>query len=223
MVAPTDERSVAVYTLTGAAKLAGTSPRCVGRWMGSVWSGEVYGGATGRWRASYYDTVAAFIVQGLRRVHGYSLQKIRRIQERGRGMGYRDILLHKDLMHDCFGKFYIDTDRGMCDLDGSEQYSARGVVRSFLVRVSYDEEGWTNGFYPTVVGKSNLKHVFVSPRVAFGSPVIKGTRIRTSSLAAYYLAGDDPEYIMNQFGVTRNELLQALWLEIGDEATKVFA
>ena len=126
-------------------------------------------------------------------------------------------------MHDCFGKFYIDTDRGIADLDGSDQYSAREVVRSFLVRVTYDDEGWTNGFYPTVGEASTLRHIFVSPGVAFGNPVIKGTRIRTSSLAAYCLAGDDPEYIMKQFGVTKDALMQALWLEIGNEATKVFA
>lgn len=53
--------------------------------------------------------------------------------------------------------------------------------------------------------------VTVDPRMRFGQPHIKG--VSTDAIVGMYLAGESAEVVCDEYGVTRHELLLALWFE----------
>ena len=221
MTAPEDFRSIANYTFIDAARIAGASAGCVRRWVGYVWELE-HPQRRGPWRASYYDIVSSFAVALLRHEYQYSLQKVRQIYRIGQQhFGIHNIFLHRDLMHD--GQyFFLDLPEGLCTVDPMLQYTAKEAVRQHLQHVAYDSEGWVDAFYP-LGDRPDAAEILVSPTVEYGFPVLRRSKIRTSALTSYYLAGDSPEYIMDQFEISEHELNLALRFELGEPATDILA
>ena len=219
MTAPEDVRSIPNYTFLDAARIAGASAGCVRRWVGSVWQLE-HPRRHGPWRASYYDVVSSFVVAFLRHRYRYSLHKVRQIYRIGqRHFGIHNIFLHRRLMHD--GKyFFLDLPEGLCTVDLRLQYTAKEMVHQHLQHVGYDSDGWVDAFYP-LGDRPGSAEILVSPSVEYGFPILRRTKIRTSALTSYYLAGDSPEYIMDQFEITRREFNLALRFELGDAAASI--
>jgi uncharacterized protein (DUF433 family) len=53
--------------------------------------------------------------------------------------------------------------------------------------------------------------VTIDPAMRFGQPQIKG--ISTDAIAGMYWAGENAETVCDDYGLTRHELLVALWFE----------
>lgn len=54
----------------------------------------------------------------------------------------------------------------------------------------------------------------ISPAVRFGRPAIRG--ISTEAIAGMVAAGEDPDVVCSEYGITRHELLLACWWEGSD-------
>jgi uncharacterized protein (DUF433 family) len=55
--------------------------------------------------------------------------------------------------------------------------------------------------------------VSIDPRVAFGRPVISGTRIPTSDVADRFNAGESPADLAFDYGRSQDEILEAIRCE----------
>lgn len=55
--------------------------------------------------------------------------------------------------------------------------------------------------------------IAIDPAVAFGRPVIAGSRVPTSEIAERFQAGESPNEIAKDFGRTQEETLEALRCE----------
>ena len=210
MTRPDDIRSLANYTYTDAARLIGTYGANLCRWL-KVWGDR---SQLGTWKCSYYDLSAALVVR-LLRDYGFSLQQIRRAYEVGRThRGINNVLLHKHLCHD--GRVLLfkmkDGSKECYRLDRSEIIEINDLIDPFLKRVHFDPEGWTHKLHPCT-NKRTYDHIIVDPRVGFGYPVVRGTRLSTSALASYYVAGDSKQDITEHFNLSPEALDQALAFE----------
>lgn len=54
-------------------------------------------------------------------------------------------------------------------------------------------------------------HLVIDPAVAFGAPIIASTGTPVDAVAALYAAGETAEAVQADYGLTRHELLLALW------------
>ncbi len=52
--------------------------------------------------------------------------------------------------------------------------------------------------------------ITMDPRVRFGKPCLTGTRLDAASIAAALGAGDSPEQVQAELGITREQVLTAI-------------
>lgn len=216
MTRPDDIRNLANYTYADAARLIGTYGANLCRWI-KMWGDR---SQLGTWKCSYYDLSAALVVKFLRN-QGFSLRQIRRAYEVGRThRGINNVLLHKHLCHD--GKvllFKKEDDSEECyRLDRSEIIEINDLIDPFLERVYFDGAGWTHKLHPCTEMHPRTEtltyfHVIVDPTIGFGYPVVRGTRLSTSALASYYIAGNSKQDIAEHFNLNPEALDQALAFE----------
>jgi uncharacterized protein (DUF433 family) len=87
------------------------------------------------------------------------------------------------------------------------------VLDDFLENVDYENE-LVRRWWP--LGK-NVK-VVIDPDYGFGLPVIEGTGVRTEIIAERRRAGDSPDEIGYDFGVTADQIEDALRWEMPNAA-----
>lgn len=60
--------------------------------------------------------------------------------------------------------------------------------------------------------------ILIDPRISFGRPVIEGTGIPTTVIYERRQAGEDLDFIAEDFGLTREQVKDALWFESSNRA-----
>lgn len=58
--------------------------------------------------------------------------------------------------------------------------------------------------------KEFFPHITVDPNVQFGKPVIAGTRVPVEVIVGHMAAGDTVEQVLDQYNLTREQVLAAL-------------
>ena len=89
------------------------------------------------------------------------------------------------------------------------QTAMKNALAAYLHEMDFDPAGHTNRWYP--LGKS--QPVVLDPGVAFGSPVVKGTGIRTDTLLSLRSAGEDVDSLAWWYGIEPYEVEAALDFE----------
>jgi len=82
------------------------------------------------------------------------------------------------------------------------------TLKQYLSRVEW-EGGQMRRLYPFVTRSSSpipAKTVVIDPRIQFGRPCIVGRRVTTDVLFERWLAGEPRESLMDDFGVTADDL-----------------
>jgi len=52
--------------------------------------------------------------------------------------------------------------------------------------------------------------ITVDPKVRFGKPIIKGTRVDVATILGHLAAGDSLEELMEDYGLSRDQVLAAI-------------
>ncbi len=96
-------------------------------------------------------------------------------------------------------------------LTRSERLAFREALTAYSMRVERNEEGTPIRFWPRVGGKVRADWVNLNPRVLFGVPAVMG--VETRVLAWRYNAGEEPEELAEDYGLSPEAVLEAIVFE----------
>lgn len=89
-----------------------------------------------------------------------------------------------------------------------KHYSFFTVTLPYLRKgLIFDERGFVRRWYPD---KEKFRSIVVDPKISFGRPVMEGTRINSSVLAAAAAAERSPESVADWFGIETDLVRQAI-------------
>lgn len=101
----------------------------------------------------------------------------------------------------------------------SGQVAMQDVLTLYLQRVTYDEYGTAKLFFPFTrqdgAASGQPRDIVINPAVMWGRPVIVGTRIDTRTVLERFEAGESPEEIATDFGVSSLQVAEAVRCELG--------
>ena len=99
------------------------------------------------------------------------------------------------------------------------QGAMEAVLEAHLKRIERDEQGLAVRLFPfTRKGTDAPRIIAIDPLVAFGRPVIIGSRIPTSDIADRFRAGESPADLADDYGRPQAEIEEAIRCELGTAA-----
>lgn len=165
---------------------------------------------------SFNDLVELFVVRQLRRVHGVSLENIRlAVGFASSELGVERVLLSQDLR--TFGDSVLLRHLGsVVAISKGGQLALEEIIGSAMRRIELGKDHHPVALYPSFVGETELAGrppVTVSPYVAFGSPTVSGTSIKTSVLAAIADSGLSADLIAEDYSLPTEAVRNAIIFE----------
>ena len=100
----------------------------------------------------------------------------------------------------------------------------KALLQAHLRRIERDEGGVAIRLFPftrrreaeaPVTPPSAPRIITIDPTVAFGRPIIAGSRVPTVEIAERFKAGDSPTEIADDFNRNEEEILEAIRCELG--------
>ena len=89
------------------------------------------------------------------------------------------------------------------------------ILETHLRRIERDEQGLAIRLYPfTRRGTDSPRFVSIDPLVAYGRPVIAGSRVTTADVADRFKAGESPEDLSKDYDRTAEEIWEAIRCEL---------
>jgi uncharacterized protein (DUF433 family) len=179
-------------------------------WMKTGLTPASYGKApSGSDLLSFHDLVSLELVRRFR-AKGVSLQRVRKLEAE---LKLRYPKLVRPMAYDVFytdgsaiwHQFNPDDDTVVEEIVGRRpgHYAWTPAIRSFAdeIRYGYEESGLADEHLPRMATAWNLSEwVEIDPRIQFGAPVVKGTRIPISSIIAD-LGSGSPEDVAGWRGL----------------------
>lgn len=202
------------YSFAEAARLARVRPATSRRWIAG-YSCRIEGGerdaTPAEGSASFADLVEVAAIRGLLDL-GLSIRGIRAIVENCRDLfqSERPLLSHRFRTdgRDAFVQLDGMGDELVSVLRGKGNTAWDEALAPFLDTVDYEGE-WVYRWWPG----GRERSVVVDPRYGYGLPVVAGTGVRTEIIRERVEAGDSPEQIERDFGVSRRAVEHALEFE----------
>ncbi len=89
------------------------------------------------------------------------------------------------------------------------------ILEAHLRRIERDQQGLAIRLYPfTRRGTDSPRLVSIDPLVAYGRPVIAGSRVTTADVADRFKAGESPEELCRDYDRTPEEVWEAIRCEL---------
>lgn len=222
-----DPRSIPAYTYVEAAHYLRIPVSTLRAWARGQSSprGEAYAFrpvlrlASEQTQLSFFNMVEAFVIDGLRRKHSFSLQRLRPAidyLEKVSPSGTEHPLAQVDLAvfeNDLFVEHLGE----LLNLTRGGQVAMRDVLVRYLQRVDRNPDTGVERLYPFVRRAESLEEpriVVIDPRVSFGRPVIRGTGIPTAVVAERFLAGETLRDLSEDYGRDEAEIEEAIRCEL---------
>jgi uncharacterized protein (DUF433 family) len=170
---------------------------------------------------SFKNLVECFVLESLRRIHGMSLQEIRKsIQQLRISKQSKYPLADYTLQTERGKLIYLDeAGNELICLSKSGQMVFRDIVLPFLKRVERNERGIARRLFP-FTRREHLKSpseaprvVMIDPQIAFGMPVLVNSRISTAFLLSRKKGGASVRQLAADYGRPETEIEEALRLE----------
>ena len=80
------------------------------------------------------------------------------------------------------------------------------ILSTYIEKIDFNKEGMAQRFFP--IGRD--KNIVVDPRIQFGSPTIKGTRIEVDSIISFIQSGESIESTSKTFDLNISQINDAL-------------
>lgn len=111
-------------------------------------------------------------------------------------------------------EMYVNKDRSLLFSDNIQLISAdrslqiviEQVLRPFIKKIQFSDDGFARKFYP--LGKK--KSIVVNPENQFGQPVIEGTNILTQTIFTLSKGGDSPAFIAKLYDLPIKKVREAI-------------
>ena len=229
-----DPRQIPAYTLFDAARYLRIPKRTIRNWA----YGYPYVTKTrGRRRTraliepeygaahnfSFFNVVELHVLAALRREHHLHMAKIRAaidyLKER---LNVPRPLIDESMVTNGTDIF-VEKLGKLINVSASGQFAMKAVFQEYLKRVDRDAHGVAVRLFPftrpqtapgdQVVLLTQPRLVSIDPAIAFGRPVINGSRVPTAEIFERFIAGESPEDIAADFGRSVEEVLEAIRCE----------
>lgn len=227
-----DPRDLPAYTLPEAASYARVAIGTARDWVRGRGARDaikrrgaapiIRPASTSPCRLSFANLVELFVLADLRRVHGVSMQQIRRaLRYVEQELGVARPLIRGEFMTDGVSLFvdHITRDSAktaLVNASASGQLGLREALEGRLERVEWDAEHIAARIFPFVRAETMTqpRTIMIDPRMGFGRPVIANTGIRTSVIASRFRAGESAEALARDYNVPQDRIEDAVRCEI---------
>ena len=167
-------------------------------------------------KLSFINVVETHVLAGLRKVHRVPLGRIRKaISWLRNETGMQHPLAELDIETDGRDVFARFIERLVSASEGGQVVFPE-VVGVYLQRMDRDAHKIPTRFYPftySTPSSNSPRDVVVDPAVAFGRPIIKGTRIPTSAILERFNAGESQAVIADDYQLAPNLIEEAVRYE----------
>ncbi|MFO0756555.1 MAG: DUF433 domain-containing protein [Byssovorax sp.] len=169
---------------------------------------------------SFSNVVEAFVLAAMRRVHGISMQRVRKaLRYVGGELGYPRPLVHARFRTDGVSLFVQHAGK-LLDVSAEGQAVLRDVLEESLARIDWERDLAVR-LYPWVRGgdfANQPRTIVLDPRLGFGRPVIAGTGIEARIVAERYRAGEAALRLANDYAVEVEQIEDAIRCEMREAA-----
>lgn len=173
---------------------------------------------------SFMDLVEAHVVSSLRRQHLVRMNDIRRALERilEQSPNSRHPLAEKQFA--VLGKnLFIEETTKLTSITLDGQAVLRTLLENSLKRIERNPSGHAIFLFPfprflRLVEWSPPMTVVINPRIAFGRPVLAGTRIPTAIIAERVATGESLDEVATDYDRRPEEILEAIRWELAASA-----
>lgn len=209
---PQDVFDTPAYNCLQAAHYVGVPPHTLKRWIGE--DGLIT--TPDLCALSFNNLAEAHIVKAMRKVHGLSLQSIRK--------ALKELARYKKTAHPLLDEAFetdgidlcVRDEESVINLSKKSQGEFREFVSLYLHRIQRDESRRVSKLYPFVVSESadEPKSISISPTISFGRPVLSGTGISTSVIVGRFNARDSISELAREYSVAPEVLEDAIRWEM---------
>ena len=169
---------------------------------------------------SFKNLVECFVLESLRNAHGLSIKSIRPSVEDLRRIRSSKYPLADYQIATRRGRIYLDDDpESLVILNSNGQRAFKPILDPFLRRVDRNTQGISSRLFPFTRAAYQKKPetapsvVVIDPLVAFGKPVLVGSRLSTAFLLSRKRSGASIEQLADDYGRSKDEIKEAISLE----------
>lgn len=220
-----DLRNQAAYGLAEAARYLKLPPATLRSWV----AGRSYAtsGGPGRFvplihppvkrppTLTFWNLIEAHVLRSLRIGHSVSIRDVRTaLGYAQRKLNIDRLFLHPELRTDA-GMLFLDRYGELINLSRSGQLVIRQALERHLKRVEWDEWQFPVRLYPFLPDEeqSDKRPIAIDPKIAFGRPVVVRAGVSTAAIADRLDAAETVEEIAEDYGLTAEEVEQAVVFE----------
>ena len=165
---------------------------------------------------SFMNLVEAHVLKGIRKVENIPFYKVRN------ALGYveekfqsKHPLADYQFLTDGVELFIEHLDE-LVTVSKSGQLVFRELIETYLRRIDRNPDNTPIRLFPFLkrnAEKTEPKVISINPLVSFGRPVIVGTGVPTEIVAERFQAGDSLKELMDDYGTTEENVLEAIRYE----------
>ncbi len=208
------------YTAVRAAQLVRLSPSTLRLWArgdgehAALFTPAQHSPLT----LSFSNLVESFVLASMRRVHGISMQRVRKaLKFVGRELGVERPLIHAQFRTDGVRLFVDHADR-LLDVTSPEQALLREVLDASLDRIGWGHDV-AERLYPWVrADLGGPKSIVIDPRRGFGQPIIADTGIEARIVTERYRAGESVAELAQDYRLEPGQIEDAIRCETSEAA-----
>jgi len=106
---------------------------------------------------------------------------------------------------------FIQESDQLLNLSKGGQLALKEIMEVYLQRVVWNADGLVK-YYPFVYREraNEPRIISMTPPISFGQSVIDGTGISTAVIAARFAAREDPEMLATEYGLSKEEIWEAI-------------
>ncbi len=164
---------------------------------------------------SFVNMLELHVLGAIRRQHQVDMKRVRTALEfLEKRFGSEHPLV--DEVMDTDGKSLFVTKYGaLINASQEGQGAMAEILDAHLKRIERDENGLAIRLFPfTRRGTDSPRIVSIDPMVAFGRPVLIGSRITTADVADRFKAGESPADLAHDYGRPQTEIEEAIRCEL---------
>lgn len=168
---------------------------------------------------SFVNMLELHILGAIRRQHHVDMKRIRTALRYLQQQFGREHPLVDEQMDTDGKSLFIRKYGRLINASQEGQVAMADILDAHLQRIERDETGLAIRLFPfTRRGIDSPRFVFIDPRVAFGRPVLVGSRITTADVADRFKAGEPTLALARDYGRDLAEIEEAIRCELDEAA-----
>jgi len=220
-----DPRTLAVYSTEEAAHYLRIPQQTINSWVhgrnyatsrGEKHTRPLVPLDKGQSRLSFVNMLELHVLGAIRRDHRVDMKRVRAALDYLKDH-FKVAHPLADQVMETDGKslFVTKYDGELINASQAGQVAMVEILSAHLRRIERDERGLAIRLFPfTRRGIDAPRLVSIDPLVAFGRPVISGSRVPTADVADRFKAGESPTDLAKDYGRTLEEIWEAIRCEL---------